>query len=75
VTLNAIAAGEAYLHSLYLTRYLIKAKREDMLALIASGTPPGGLISSDFIAETSGWKSFAELWGEARDYWKIRSRF
>ena len=75
VTLNAIAAGDAYLHSLYLTRFLISSKREDALALISSATAPGGPISSDFIAETSGWKSFAEFWGLAMAQWSGRKPF
>ena len=72
VTLDDVHAGKAYLHSLYLIHGLIRQKGESSLDFISSRLPATGPISSDFIAETSGWSSFEEMWKDAARRWERR---
>ena len=72
VTLDDVHAGTAYLHSLYLIQGLIRQKGESSLDFISSRLPASGPISSDFIAETSGWSSFEDMWKEAEKRWERR---
>jgi tetratricopeptide (TPR) repeat protein len=72
VTLDDVHAGSAYLHSLYLIQVLIRQKGEGALDFISNRVPAAGPLSSDFIAETSGWSSFEEMWKDAERRWKQR---
>ncbi len=72
VTLNPIEAGRAYLHSLFLTRVMMKSKGESVLDFILSRVPQAGSLSSEFIAETAGWESFERFYRDARGMWDQR---
>ena len=72
VTLDDVHAGSAYLHSLYLVQGLIRQKGEGALDFISNRLPSSGPISSDFIAESSGWSSFDEMWTETAKRWQQR---
>jgi hypothetical protein len=72
VTLNPIEAGRAYLHSLFLTRVLVKAKGESVLDFVLSRVPQAGTLSSEFIAQTAGYDSFDRFYNDALLLWKKR---
>ena len=72
MTLDDVHAGSAYLHILYLLQGLIRQKGEGALDFISNRVPATGPLSSDFIAETSGWSSFEEMWKDAERRWKQR---
>ncbi len=71
VTIDSqIEVARAYMHSLYLVRVIARKKGESAFADIAARMPGVGILTSDFIAEVSGWDSFAGLWQEAGAWWK-----
>lgn len=72
VSLDAIEAGRAYLHSLYMTRALIRTKGEPILDFISSKVPSTGPLTSDFIAVNSGWDSFSDMYSDVLLSWNKR---
>lgn len=69
VTLDNVEAGRAYLHSLYMVRGLVRKKGEAGFTDISSRVPGVGPLTSDFIAEVSGWDSFSKLWADVSEWW------
>jgi tetratricopeptide (TPR) repeat protein len=72
VTLGDISAGRAYLHSLYLVRYLFLKKGLGTLDFIMSKVPGEGIPNSDAIAVAGGWSDFNKLYSEAKANWDAR---
>jgi hypothetical protein len=72
VTLDPVEAGRAYLHSLFLTKVLVRAKGESVFDFLLSRVPQAGSLSSDFIAQTAGWESFDSFYTYSKDQWKGR---
>jgi tetratricopeptide (TPR) repeat protein len=69
VTLDSVEAGRAYLHSLYMVRGIVRKKGELGFTDVASRVPATGPLTSEFIAEVSGWDSFALLWRDVNAWW------
>jgi tetratricopeptide (TPR) repeat protein len=72
IVLDSIEAGRAYLHSLYFVRALVRAKGEPILDFISNKVPAAGALTSDFIAESSGWDSYAGMYSDVFLWWGKR---